>query len=240
MVNKARDDAGLPSLKYDERLAAVARAHSQDMLRNKFFKHVSPTRGDLSARMARARLKARRFTENLANNRNLSAAHRGLMNSPGHRRNILDPEANRVGIGVVRTPEDQLLITQNFSQDFRIHDTNAVATELRTAVNAARAEANLAPLKNHSVLSSIALTNSHAMKRDSKLGFGRAQELLSSRKLHLKSIQIAVLQSTDPPKPEEVAKTLDQKYDVIGVGVVQGTTRAGEKFLWTTVLLGVE
>ncbi|MDQ3129497.1 MAG: colicin V production protein, partial [Acidobacteriota bacterium] len=41
-------------------------------------------------------------------------AHTGLMNSPGHRANILQPNFGRVGIGVLDGGRRGLMITQNF------------------------------------------------------------------------------------------------------------------------------
>ena len=50
----------------------------------------------------------------LAHAATLSIAHSGLMNSPGHRANILRPEFGRVGIGIMDGGEYGLMITQNF------------------------------------------------------------------------------------------------------------------------------
>ena len=52
--------------------------------------------------------------ENLALAPTLSIAHNGLMNSPGHRANILRPQFGRVGIGVLDSRRHGLMITQNF------------------------------------------------------------------------------------------------------------------------------
>jgi uncharacterized protein YkwD len=52
--------------------------------------------------------------ENLALGQTLSICHTGLMNSPGHRANILDNSYGRVGIGVLDGGMHGLMITQNF------------------------------------------------------------------------------------------------------------------------------
>jgi len=41
-------------------------------------------------------------------------AHAGLMNSPGHRANILRPQFGRVGIGIMDGGVHGLMVTQNF------------------------------------------------------------------------------------------------------------------------------
>ena len=38
----------------------------------------------------------------------------GWMDSPGHKRNILDPQYDRIGVGVQISPDEQVLATQNF------------------------------------------------------------------------------------------------------------------------------
>jgi uncharacterized protein YkwD len=52
--------------------------------------------------------------ENLALAPTLTIAHEGLMNSPGHRANILQKKFGRVGIGVMEGGFHRLMITQNF------------------------------------------------------------------------------------------------------------------------------
>ena len=38
----------------------------------------------------------------------------GWMDSPGHKRNILDPQYDRIGVGVQISPDEQVFATQNF------------------------------------------------------------------------------------------------------------------------------
>jgi uncharacterized protein YkwD len=52
--------------------------------------------------------------ENLALAPSLQIAHTGLMNSPGHRANILRPQFGRVGIGILDGGRRGLMVTQNF------------------------------------------------------------------------------------------------------------------------------
>jgi uncharacterized protein YkwD len=52
--------------------------------------------------------------ENLALAPTLHIAHNGLMNSPGHRANILHPQFGRVGIGIMDGGLRGLMVTQNF------------------------------------------------------------------------------------------------------------------------------
>jgi uncharacterized membrane protein required for colicin V production len=100
-VNRARVDAGLAPLAWSEPLAEVALLHARDMYLGGFFSHTSPTTGGLAERLRAAAIPYRIAGENLALAATPSDVHRGLMESPGHRANILGEEYRRVGIAVV-------------------------------------------------------------------------------------------------------------------------------------------
>jgi uncharacterized protein YkwD len=50
LINSERLSNGLPALEFDEELAPIARAHSQDMGENNFFSHNNPKGQDPSSR----------------------------------------------------------------------------------------------------------------------------------------------------------------------------------------------
>ena len=114
LVNEERTSRGLGALEWDPRLVLVARAHSEEMFRLKYFSHQSPVDGSPFDRLAAAKITYRRAGENLAYAHSVSAAHRGLMESPGHRENILHPEYTRIGIGVVSAGPYGRMFTQLF------------------------------------------------------------------------------------------------------------------------------
>jgi uncharacterized protein YkwD len=114
LLNAERGAHGLRPLHGDPQAAEVARAHSRDMFARGYFSHVSPPGEDAAARMRRAKLGFLVAGENLALSRTLSMAHQGLMNSPGHRANILRPQFGRVGIGIVDGGRYGLMVTQAF------------------------------------------------------------------------------------------------------------------------------
>lgn len=114
MVNKERAAAGLDPVEADPEMTEVARRHSADMFARGYFSHYTPERKDPFDRMRDMDVSFRAAGENLALAPTLQIAHTGLMNSPGHRANILEPRFGRLGIGIMDGGRRGLMITQNF------------------------------------------------------------------------------------------------------------------------------
>jgi len=114
LVNEERKKENLPALKNDPELTIVARAHSKDMFTRGYFAHVTPDHKTPFDRMRSAGVRYLSAGENLALGKTLTICHNGLMNSPGHRANILDRSYGRVGIGILDGGMHGLMITQNF------------------------------------------------------------------------------------------------------------------------------
>jgi len=114
LVNEERVAAGLAALAWDDRLVPVARAHSEEMFKLKYFSHQSPVSGTPFDRLKAAGITYRGAGENLAYAQSVTIAHRGLMQSQGHRENILRPEFTRIGIGVVSGGPYGRMFTQMF------------------------------------------------------------------------------------------------------------------------------
>jgi uncharacterized protein YkwD len=114
MINKERAKEGLKPLKADPQETMVARAHSKDMFQRGFFAHTDPDGKDPFDRMKAARLKFSTAGENLALAQTLENAHTNLMNSPGHRANIMSRAFTRVGIGIQDGGFYGIMISQEF------------------------------------------------------------------------------------------------------------------------------
>jgi uncharacterized protein YkwD len=114
LVNQERTQRGLAALTWDDRLVPVARAHSEEMFKLKYFGHQSPVAGSPFDRLKAARITYTRAGENLAYAQSVAVAHRALMDSPGHRENILRPEFTRIGIGVINAGAYGRMVTQLF------------------------------------------------------------------------------------------------------------------------------
>lgn len=108
--NEKRSEHGVPPLCWSEELARAATDHSEDMMERGFYAHDTPEGITPSERTAAAGYPSSFVTENIhrtylsvgfdANVRDLRKTVRDWMESPGHRRNLLDPRLEEVGIGV--------------------------------------------------------------------------------------------------------------------------------------------
>jgi uncharacterized protein YkwD len=114
LINQERVAAGLKPLAFDPELREVARRHSADMFARGYFAHDTPEGLDPFDRMREANVRFVTAGENLALAPSLQVAHRGLMNSPGHRANILYPQFGRAGIGILDGGIHGLMISQEF------------------------------------------------------------------------------------------------------------------------------
>lgn len=101
-VNSEREKQGIKALQFDYQLRDLAREYAMEMFQNGFFSHVSEVDGSTPAdRADRAGVSFLIIGENLAFAPDVYIAHDGLMNSEGHRKNILADEFGKVGMGVV-------------------------------------------------------------------------------------------------------------------------------------------
>lgn len=115
LLNTERSKQGLPPVFFDEELAEVARGHSRDMFSRGYFSHYTPEGESPFDRMANSGITTFLYAgENLALAPSTDLAMQGLMNSPGHRANILNPNFNKVGIGVI----DGGMYGKMYSQEF--------------------------------------------------------------------------------------------------------------------------
>ncbi|WP_049969091.1 CAP domain-containing protein [Haladaptatus cibarius] len=134
-VNEERTDHGLEPVEFDTALRDIARNHSEEMGRESYFSHVSPSGESPSDRYREADYHCLRGAgENIAYTyfdrrvrtengtvvryRTADELARGVvtqwMNSPSHRENMLSENWEREGIGVYYADSERVFATQNF------------------------------------------------------------------------------------------------------------------------------
>lgn len=127
LTNSERRASGLPLLRPDLRLTEMARRHSDEMRDLGYFSHESPARGsqDMGERFRRAFGRpARALAENISRMtgtlwcftpEHLRESHDRLMDSAGHRANILWDQPRSIGVGIAVNTRGDYWITENFA-----------------------------------------------------------------------------------------------------------------------------
>lgn len=114
LLNQDRAANGLPALKVNSKLTALAESYAQDMINRNFFSHYNPEGQSPFDRMSKAGIGYSYAGENLAINTSVTAAETAFMNSSGHRANILNSNYTEVGIGVKHDSKGSVYVVQEF------------------------------------------------------------------------------------------------------------------------------
>jgi uncharacterized protein YkwD len=116
LVNEARAVKGLTPLTLDAKLVQVAAAHSQHMASQQKMAHEGIGDGTPRDRIIAAAPKAQKTAENVAMGQQTPAeVVTGWMESPAHRRNIMDPKLRHIGVEVATGGDGRPYWTQVFT-----------------------------------------------------------------------------------------------------------------------------
>lgn len=122
LVNEERKRRNLAELARHDGLTMAARSHSHNMALRGFFSHVDPIEGNLSERLKRHNLTMSVIAENIFccygltdHNQVALKCVQGWMSSRGHRKNILLRGIKFTGVGVVRSSDGKIYITQIYA-----------------------------------------------------------------------------------------------------------------------------
>jgi len=137
-ANEARSSRQLPPLHMDPHLVLAARLHAYEMVKHQNISHQFPGEQDLAARAVDTGTHFSLVTENVAEAPNASDIHDLWMNSAGHRRNLLDPEVDAVGIAVIRS-HGEFYAVEDFAHTVEI----LTLSQQETAVGALLARSGL-------------------------------------------------------------------------------------------------
>jgi hypothetical protein len=239
LVNRDRQTAGLPPLAWDDRVAEVARAHSLDMRQTKVVAHVSPTTGNAADRVRAAKIKTSVVLENVARAYGLNEAHQGLMNSPGHRANVLSGSATHIGVGVILGEEvsrrREIFLTQVFTRVAPKVDAATAAELIRKRIT------KIHPVDNDPALVGIAqdLADGIAKGQTREQAMVPYQRRIDALARRYKRVGSVITSAADLDTIDGGSILGDARPDAIGVGIAQGNhAELGEGTTFIVVLLG--
>ncbi len=111
LVNKERESIGVSPLELSNPLSYVAHVKAEDMEENDYFSHESPTYGSPFEMMREFGVTFSSAGENIAAGYTSPEwVVEAWMNSPGHKRNILNASYSRLGVGYERDYWVQMFI----------------------------------------------------------------------------------------------------------------------------------
>jgi uncharacterized protein YkwD len=241
LINQARAQTGLPPVTINAAVSRVADAHVRDMRDHDYFAHQANAEDTLPARLRAAGLGFTRASENLAAAPTTEEAHNSLMESPGHRRNILDRDVTQVGIGVAqgRGSQPALMFVVDFITPAEVSSPDRLGGQLLTLVNDLRAAAHLTPVREERGLSAVALEHSQAMARRDQLTyvpsqsefFKRAMVVVGDVEMHADLLLAGDAQSLRQSQNPLVPASR------IGIGVVASHGgQYGDGLYWITII----
>jgi uncharacterized protein YkwD len=230
MLEEERRQQGLPALDRDARLDAIALAHSTDMRDHDFVAHTSPTTGTAADRVRAAQLRSGLVLENIGRGYSASEIQSGLLGSPGHRANLINPDVNTVGIAVVVDESDgrrAFIATQVFLRVTREIDTAAAPARLLEMMNRARTARGARPLEVEPNLASAAQEAASAYFTDPSLTtqstVDRASASMRRYSIAFRRIGGVMAVVGDVDEAGQLEPTLADDVDYVGIGVAQGT-----------------
>lgn len=234
LVNEDRKKYGLHNLVYNLALSNVARTHSIDMATNNFFEHLSPTTGEPQDRISSAGIWFSKSAENIAVNTDVLSAEKGLMNSPGHRANILDPEFTEIGIGIISNENGQLYITQNFIKAIPKIKVKYEELRLLRIINEKRKTKGLPFVKSNPTLVMIAKKNSNRMKEQNKTSTEEVINELEVSTVSYTNSKVWVGSVYNSDELLNFTSLYEKEFSQIGIGLVQDMKNGR---IWETVVL---
>ncbi|MGH9433855.1 MAG: CAP domain-containing protein [Terriglobia bacterium] len=112
-------DRALPLI-WDERLAEAAQARSENMIARDYFGHVDPNGMTPDVHLTAAGIHWQAMAENIVIRSTVERGEAAFIDEPrfqpNHRGAILNPQFTHIGIGIVRAPNGELYITQEFAR----------------------------------------------------------------------------------------------------------------------------
>lgn len=247
LVNQERARFGLPALQWDERLAQIARAHSQDMLAHDFFAHHSPGTGTLADRFAVARYPGHHFAENLSRSASVHEGVAGLMQSLGHRENILHPRFTHLGIGAVFVQERfggrSLIITQNFAVPQRQISGSGFRQEVMARLDQARRLKGEPALEQPGALQQVAARFVARVQADKPTGLEeiskQIRQALDAQGVRYRSLLVQA-QVVGDPQDVTVPQAATRAHVQAAALGARPVAQPSGGVLWVTLLLMLE
>lgn len=214
LVNIEREELGLAPVRFSPPLSFLARKHSQDMALREDISHLSTSGETYSERLVEGGFYFIKNGENVAYSQTFipEFIHKGFMDSPGHRANVLDPDFDELGIGVVFKKDKGYYVTQDFVRALAPKERIEAEAEIEENINKIRRVYSLPPI------SFLAEANRYAQKCSINKAKGKP---LPSYPSHFGETHTVYIRSAsfEYVYSKYKDKLLDKNYETGGLGI---------------------
>ena len=239
LVNADRQKHKQKPLAYDNALAAVARAHSADMLKHGFFNHKSPTTGLVADRLFAAKVMVMASAENIAMHNDIDEAEAWLMQSPRHRKAILNAQFSHCGIGIVQAANGTCIITQVFAARPPVVDLDTLGADVVTMLNKVRAVRGKQAFVANAALDRIAAAHVAAVAKAGKPVAADLRARARAAGVRFEGLSFALVSTWDPGEIASAAELIRPDGGQIGIALARNTSHKdlGYGIIWVFAIL---
>jgi len=233
LLNQARLQYKLPPLKWNDALRPVARAHSREMVDKDYFAHISPITGyDNSKRLHEAGIDYLGSAENLGYAQSIIGIHEGLMESPGHRQNILgDYREGGIGIAVKKINDvNYYYATQIFLNASQAVTPALLRDQIFDQINTYARGKGRPAFKKIAALDQIAQSEAELLGKQDPVtldGYQMSNFSDKAKGISYRKARTILLRVKGGQEIEMDPEYLNNLYDTIGIGIYQGTSQFG-------------
>lgn len=242
-INALRLRMGLGAVKPDAALDAIAQAWAKRLADENFFSHVAPDGSDLKKRLTEAGYHYTSAGENLGLSSGPLSAHFGIEHSPGHRRNLLEKDHQKLGVGVARRSDGMAVLVEVLALPGQSAEALSNPVEAAySAIAAERARKKLPRLAVNATLEALAQQHARAAFEAQT----PSAKLAGKKKLHdqifdtleeVKTCSVDLFVSENPKLIVDSNNLASDKTNLVGVGLVRGdSAQYGNGRYWIVVI----
>jgi uncharacterized protein YkwD len=230
LLQRDRVAAGLPPLAWDDRAAADALHHAEDLR--------DAVRTGAAPQFRKSQFGGKTAVSNMTRAATVDDAYAKMMSDPGRRANAMSAEMTAGGVGIAGDHDD-LYVSEVFASVAPTRDPQALADYFEKRILALRTD-----LASDPWLTSVAKEIAATLRAG---GDHEQLELVLHGRIagkddihaHYTNHYFTVVTTLDPQKVEPLSLLNHEIFDHIGVGVVTGySPKLGDNTVWIVTVFG--
>ena len=239
-INAERTEAQLPALKWDDKIAQVARSVSESEAKG----GGGPAKSDLATQLKQAGIASPSVVVNPGAARTAEDAQRLFSLSPVYRANYMTTEATTAGIGVANAPDAQggnvSYVTELFVRELAQMDPSTIAPRLQQAVNKKRSSGGMPELKEDATLQKVAQEYAEALAAaNGNISDAKHSHIVSPLYKSFRTVDFLSGAKADPMEFADEKTVISSKEKSMGIGVAQGNHPVlGKNAAYVVLLFG--